>query len=45
MQGQGLAVNCVYVRNNFASVKKGGISGPLYKNQLQDMGLIPKEPK
>jgi ribosomal protein S18 acetylase RimI-like enzyme len=33
------------VRNNFASVKKGGISGPLYKNQLQDMGLIPKEPK
>jgi ribosomal protein S18 acetylase RimI-like enzyme len=33
------------VRNNFASVKKGGISVPLYKNQLQDMGLIPKEPK
>jgi len=33
------------VRDNFASVKKGGVSGPLYKNQLQDMGLIPKEPK
>ena len=33
------------VRNNFASVKKGGISVPLYKNQLQDMGLIPKETK
>ena len=33
------------VRNNFASVKKGGISVPLYKNQLQDIGLIPKEPK
>ena len=33
------------VRDNFVSVKKGGVSGPLYKNQLQDMGLIPKEPK
>ena len=33
------------VRNNFVSVKKGGVSGPLYKNQLQDMGLIPKELK
>ena len=31
------------VRDNFASVKKGGVSGPLYKNQLQDMGLIPKD--
>ena len=31
------------VRNNFVSVKKGGVSGPLYKNQLQDMGLIPKD--
>tara|TARA_R110000744_G_C18949041_1_gene515410 strand:+ start:25 stop:531 length:507 start_codon:yes stop_codon:yes gene_type:complete len=33
------------VRDNFASVKKGGVSGPLYKNQLQDMGLIPKDTK
>ena len=31
------------VRDNFVSVKKGGVSGPLYKNQLQDMGLIPKD--